>query len=278
MAEIDINGEDVFQWLLHAEQSQWNALVDCGLDDGVREDPLPIVAVRKDILEVRLDEPRGATATRAWAVLRQGCLVVPQVKRDLRDMIQQGLPTQVVALKNVRAWLREHGFQPDPFASDDDRLLVADILHRSETEGHLPPARERSMVYEAVMKAGQHKPAVSFFTRWLQLIEDQKYPEHDALGRLLLAVLLRHAKQPERSLDVSNVIDRAGPYLRASDHEMSMLCCHRAAAMLDLYEKTLDRALLPEARRYLNRGWAIRKGQELFLAYQRWHKLAGEKP
>lgn len=274
MAEIDINGEDVFQWLMHAEPGQWSALVGCGLDDGVCDAPMPIVAVRKDVLEVRSPGSHEATAKRAWAVLRKGCLVVPDEKHGLREVIQQGLPMHVVALKNVRGWLAKRGFQPDLFASDDDRVLVADILDRSETEGVLPPAPERSTVYEAVMKAGQQRPALRYFSHWLHLIEEQKHPEYDALGRLLLAVLLRHAKEPERSLDVSSIIDRPGPLLRATDHEMSMLCCHRAAAMLDLFQKTGNRGLLPEARRFLNRGWAIQKSEELSNTYQRWHKLA----
>ncbi len=282
MADFDIVGERVFEWLNHVAADEWAQLIGCGLDDGLVDEPWVIREVQRDAFEVVAQD--GKTAKRLpWSVVRKGCLVVPGDRGSVRTTIENGRPAELIELQQVRQRVRQLGFDPARFGSQDDLRTVDRIVSGSQNDGSIPDRAERYIVYEAVVKAQQLRPAIPVFGRWLTSIEKRRHPEVDPIARLQLSTLYRHSGQLNEALEVSDVVDLPARRFPATARERSMLCCHRAATMLDLFEINGDARLLEGARRHLSTAWDNDKGEEVSNTYSRYRRLqeraeAGEDP
>ena len=282
MADFDIVGEKVFEWLQNTPADKWTQLIGCGLDDGKADDPWPIQDVERDVFV--LVAPGSGTIKRLpWSTVRRGCLVVPDARRALRETNDQGRPAELVALEKVRHRVRQLGFDPDRFGSSDELRSIDRIYSKALDKRIVPGRAETHIVYEAAMKAQQMRAAIPWFSRWLVAIEKRRHPQVDPIMRLQLSALYRHSGQLHEALEVSEVVDLPPDRFPANDHERAMLCCHRAATLMDMFEANGDDCLLPRAERHLSIAWAHEKGEEVSNTYSRYRRLlerleAGEEP
>ncbi|MBP0465876.1 hypothetical protein J5Y09_18260 [Roseomonas sp. PWR1] len=273
IGELQLEGRTVLQWLTRASEDEWGALIDCLVDDGDREEAWLIVNVRRNLLEVTTEGTPAARVRRQWTWLSSGFVIIPEARREVVDLVERSRPPEVVAFEAAQARLRNLGFDPHRFATSDDVFLVDRVLAEAATDRVVPRRADRFAFYEALKSCGQFRPAIPHLRAWMAAVEADQEPLVDASERLRLSVMLRHAGQPGASLDVSAVVDLPPTLLRAEDEVVAMLCTHRAAALLDLFDSTGDCDLLTDARRYLDRAWRLKKGPEASNTYQRWHRL-----
>lgn len=273
VGELQLEGRTVLQWLTRAPEDEWGALTDCLVDDGVNVEVWLIVGVRRNLLDVTPDGTSTAPVRRQWTWLGTGFVIVPESRREVLDLIERSRPPEVVAFEAAQTRLRDLGFDPQRFTTSDDVFLVDKVLSEASRDRVVPRRTDRFAFYEALKSCGQFRPAIPYLRAWMAAVEADQEPLVDASERLRLSVMLRHAGLPGASLDVSAVVDLPPTLLRAEDDVVAMLCTHRAAALLDLFDDTGDCNLLTEARRYLDRAWRLKRGPEASNTYQRWHRL-----
>lgn len=273
MSETQIDGGAVIQWLTRAQPDEWSALVGCLVDDGRGVDAWTILAIAPNLLTVAPETAPGSLKTRPWTWLGSGILLVPADRAEVLALIERGRPADLVALDKAKARLRQHGFDPTRFATDDDVRHLDRIMAAWASTNSIPPEADRSLMYLAVEQAAQHKAAVRFFRLWCDAIEREAGGSYSLLGRLHLAVSLRRCAQPKQSLEVSAIVEEPWSRTASPQRFIGMLCNHRAAAMLDVREIDRDPAWLDKAHPFLNRAYAIAQSEEVSKTFDRWRAL-----
>lgn len=283
MSETQVEGAAAIQWLSRAPEADWSALIGCLVDDGRSEAAWIIKGIAPQLLDAAPEDRPSAVKSRPWSWLGSGTLLVPHERRAVLSLIEKGRPADLVALDESKRHVRRHGFDPDRLASVQDLQLLDRVLHSAAPDSTLlPTAEDRWSVYDAVMRANQQRPALPYFRAWCQVVEQAAAGRHDAVGRLHLAVLLRHAGRPRDALDVTEVLDGRDHFIPTQQRFIGMLSCTRAACMLDMFEADRDGAWLAKAEQHLKRAWAIGQTEEANAAYRRWRQLkeawASENP
>ena len=91
-----------------------------------------------------------------------------------------------------------------------------------------------------------------------------------------LAYYRRWTKDTEAALEVTNFLKDRKSELKISDQEKAILSTERAAALMDMYDKSGLRALIPEALRFLKYSHKLNGGkstEQNTLCWKRYEKL-----
>jgi len=271
--ETNIAGATALHWLARAAEEEWAQLLGCAIDDGTSERAWTILAVRPNAFDLVPEDTERLSQARPWAWLGGKQLLVPGNRRGLLEAIQRSRPAHEKELDEAKARLRGHRFDPDRFATTDDIRFADRVLAAASEKRIVPRPEERSTLYELVKRCGQERPAIPLFRTWMDAVERHRAPMADVLGRLHVAVLLRHTGAFQESLEVSEVLDWPSGRLRGSQGEICALSLNRAATMLDVYEYTGKAQQLLDAEKHLKRAWAISQSDEVRATYGRWRSL-----
>ncbi len=271
ISEAQVKGTEVFQWLSQAEQSEWPALIGCLVDDGSSETAWIITAIGSQILDVAREGNQRATRTRPWAWIRSHIIVVPPSCRSIIALIMQIRPPYVVALDQAKQRLRDFGFDPERIASTADLERLDSVLGLSTARNAVPSDADRWAVFQVVQRVGQGRAALRHFQSWQNAVEDGH--GYDALGRLHIALLLRHSGRLKEALEASAVLDGPSRCAPGTERFVGHLSCTRAASMLDVFESDGNVARLAEAKRHLDRAYATDQSEEVKAVYGRLRRL-----
>jgi len=273
ISEVEVKGLAVVQFLSRAHDRDWAALIGCLVDDGRCETAWVITGVARDTVTVAPDDAVSAIKSRSWSWLGAGTLLVPPDRLWVIDLIAQGRPANLVALDKAKERLRGFGFDPERLANVEDVARLDKVLGFAASSESVPSTDDRSAAYDIVMRAGQQKASLRIFQTWLDALELAADGHCEALGRLHLAVLLRHADRYNQALEVSAVLDGPDRFIHDNQRFIGMLACTRAACMLDVFERDRDPEWLMRAKRHLGRAWAIEQSEEGNAVYRRWRHL-----
>lgn len=271
--ETSIAGVTALQWPARTSEEDRAQLVGCAIDDGISDRAWTISAVRPNAFDLVPEGTTGPCHARSWAWLGGKQLLVPADRRWLLDAIDRSRPAHEKELDAAKAPLRGHRFDPDRFATTDDIRLVDQVLTKASEKRIVPTPEERRSLYDVVKRCGQERPAIPLFRTWMEAVERHRVPMADILGRLHLAVLLRHTGALQESLQASEVLDWPSGQLRGTQGEIGALSLNRAATMLDVYEYTGTAQLLQDAEKHLKRAWASSQSDEAQATYARWRSL-----
>ena len=262
-AEIDaeIDGRLLQRWL-KTDAAAPDLLSGCALDDGDREEPLPILEVdlRRQALICAAEQGRTRIAFARLA----DCLLVAPAGHPVIAAIRACVSPQERVHDRMRDELGPE--YPRAFASvaDLEAVHAAEMARRA---GLLPERALRGPWVRALKRNELHRQGAQLAQTWRELANAAGAPWSDIA--LHLAWFQRHAGHPNRAIETARDFWRSKA--PASQTETAMLATVEAAAWIDRFSRKGGAPPdLVEARRAAAKAYAIAPTDpEIQAVYQR---------
>jgi hypothetical protein len=266
MSETEIDGRLLQRWL-RTDAADPGLLVGCALDDGERDEPLPIVEL--DLARQAIVCADGKARVRIAFARLPDCLLVAPVGHPAVAAIQACVSPEEQRHQRLKIELGEE--YPKPFASVDD-LEVVHAAEMARREGKLPERALRGPWVRALKRNGLYRQGAQLAQSWRQLANAMGAPWSDIA--LHLAWFQRAAGHPNRAIETAR--DFWASKAVASQTETAMLATVEAASWIDRFERKGGAPPdLIEARRAAAKAYAINTTDpEIKAVYQRLQAIA----
>jgi hypothetical protein len=191
MSETEIDGRLLQRWL-RTDAAKPGLLVGCALDDGERDEPLPIVEL--DLARQAIVCADGKARVRIAFARLPDCLLVAPVGHPAVAAIQACVsPEEQRHQRLMRSsWVEEY---PKPFASVDD-LEVVHAAEMARREGKLPERALRGPWVRALKRNGLYRQGAQLAQSWRQLANAMGAPWSDIALHLAWFQRDRRPSQP----------------------------------------------------------------------------------
>lgn len=273
--EHRIAGEVLAHWLAKASPADRNRLVGRMFDDGNTVTDWRITAVGEDWLEAKPHKSNKEPRRFRNNIMRNGVLVLGSNQKVLANRILSGVDTPIEdqALNSL-------GAEPAWFRNSEQRLLAACAI-MSVRMSQPVAAQGELALYEACRIAQDRadRRAERFLIDYLHRILATR--ESDGAiaveSRLHVAVVLRHQQDLpslHEALRLSEFVEEK-EWRQSNSSFVAMLCCSRAATLMDLYERGDQQVRLEACRVLLGRAWKHdNNNEEVQAAYRRLNRLS----
>ncbi len=197
----------------------------------------------------------------SYGALAQGYVV--DVRGDLGPAIAATRSERDDALDRAERVIGRYGVKPATIGREHWIALAA--MFDADAAGVLPPYDVRDERYRLLSRYDLARHGAAILERWRSLL-----PADDIDGTTQVAIGLawchRHAGQAH-----TDILTTERGRLKPST--VAVLACERAAILLDLYEGDGDPQRLVEARRWVDRSYAINRNEHAGQVYNRLRSL-----
>ena len=275
---IDIDESDIARWAAKANADQLHLLVGAEYSDA--NDIWLIEVADENGLEL-FNVETGRRMRRAFSFFASGAFAFSFSNeasgKVVKDLIHDSLSEFDRRILNARNVVSSHGFLVSDFDGDADVMKVATAIGQFEHEGKVPAGENWGDIHEILLRGERQslmRCGAKLVAVWIDGAESRLDGCFDLFRRVLLAVLYRHTNQLAKALEVSDVVKMPQVKLLGGQGSIAVLCTTRAAALMDLAERSSDGccALIQEARRSADRAYAISGGgesKEVMMVYSR---------
>ena len=275
--EIQIDGINIVRWAVDASPDDLSLLVLAEYSD--KEDILVIRAAKHSELTVvkadsskEIIRPINSFKTGTFFFCSDNGV-------RLRNLISKSLSPFEQRVIEANNYLLAHGFLVSELGGDSPSLILADAIRNFEEHKEVPDGDNWNDIH--ALLAGRpiavQRCGAKYISTWIFHLENKKSEGFDVYRRVLLATLLRHSGQIDKSLEVSEVVELPRSRLSGTNSSISVLCTVRAATLMDIaIAQPNKRAhFLKQARLILNKANAMSGGDhiEILSTYQRLNAL-----
>jgi hypothetical protein len=184
-----------------------------------------------------------------------------------------GMSPAELSLEKAKANLQSRGFHLASLGASDTEFLSSLVVECLEHS--FPDGNTWSKLHDLIKDGAKEnmRAIAPLLKKWIDRSEE-KLGYYDLSRRILLAIVLRHTGQPQKAVEVSNVVNEHGKY-PADQVCIAILCTTRAASLMDIAEAgaSLPCEILAMARKSLNRANAIKSTEEVMKTYKRMKTL-----
>lgn len=275
--EIQIDGINIVRWVVDASPDDLSLLVLAEYSD------------KEDILVIRAAKHSGLTVVKIGS---SGEIIRPinsfktgtfffgsDNGERIRNLISNSLSPSDKRVIEANNYLLAHGFLVSELGGDSPSLILADAIKNFEEHEEVPDGDNWNNIHALLIgrPIAVQRCAVKYISTWICHLENKKPEGFDVYKRVLLATLLRHSGQLDKSLEVSRIVELPHRRLLGTNSSISVLCTVRAATLMDIAEAQPNKMadLLKQTRLILNKANAMSGGDhiEILNTYQRLNKL-----
>lgn len=237
---MDIEGREIVRWLLEAEGVAASLLVGVSFSDSNSE--WEVVGHSSGALRI---QPRGESSavSRAYRWFGTGTFTVDEsvLASTIRNACDRYANPDSARQGEWRRALHRRGISSSTLS---EQLLscLGDATLKLDNESHAPDNDTWNRIYQQIKESVGGVALTSMLPLLEMFLQEfeRKSGKLDVYRRNCVATLYRKARQLDRALDLSEVVQKPREQLSGSTVSIALLCSLRAWLFVDKGKATLD--------------------------------------